>query len=59
MAKDFYHDNVRQALEKDGWKITNDPYYVEVDEVKYLIDFGAEPLIAYNPVQNEIVQWIK
>jgi XisH protein len=23
-AKDIYHDTVRIALEKDGWKITND-----------------------------------
>ncbi len=28
MAKDFYHDNARLALEKDGWKITDDPFLV-------------------------------
>lgn len=50
MAKDFYHDNVRQALEKDGWRITGDPYRIKVDDAKILI---------YNPVQNEIVKWIK
>lgn len=46
MAKDFYHDNVREALEKDGWRITDDPYPLKVDDVGYEIDFGAEPLIA-------------
>ena len=46
MAKDFYHDNVREALEKDGWRITDDPYPLKVDDVSYEIDFGAEPLIA-------------
>jgi hypothetical protein len=46
MAKDFYHDNVREALEKDGWRITHDPYPLKVDDVGYEIDFGAEPLIA-------------
>ena len=46
MAKDFYHDNVREALEKDGWSITDDPYPLKVDDVGYEIDFGAEPLIA-------------
>ncbi len=46
MAKDFYHNNVREALQKDGWKITHDPYRVNVEEVGYEIDFGAEPLIA-------------
>jgi hypothetical protein len=46
MARDFYHYNVRQALEKDGWHITADPYPIRVDDVGYEIDFGAEPLIA-------------
>ena len=44
--KDTYHDTVRVGLEKDGWRITADPYRVKVDEVGYEIDFGAEPLIA-------------
>ena len=46
MAKDFYHKNVREALEKDGWVITHDPYPVRVEDIGYEIDFGAEPLIA-------------
>lgn len=46
MTKDFYHDNVRIALEKDNWLITHDPYAIKVDEVGYEIDLGAEPLIA-------------
>jgi hypothetical protein len=25
MAKDIYHNNVRTALEKDGWTITDAP----------------------------------
>ena len=25
-AKDIYHDNCKQALIKDGWTITHDPY---------------------------------
>jgi XisH protein len=45
MAKDFYHENMREALEKDGWRITHDPYPLKVDDVGYEIDFGAEPLI--------------
>lgn len=46
MAKDFYHENVREALQKDGWRITHDPYSIEIEDVDYQIDFGAEPLIA-------------
>ncbi len=45
MAKDFYHDNVREAWQKDGWRITHDPYRMEIEEVTYNIDFGAEPLL--------------
>jgi hypothetical protein len=28
-AKDIYHDHVKEALEKDGWTITDDPYKLE------------------------------
>ena len=59
MAKDFYHDNVRKALEKDGWRITDDPYFVEIEEVKYLIDFGAEPLIAAEKDEMKIAVEVK
>ena len=46
MARDLYHNNVRIALEKDGWKITHDPYKMSVDQIDYEIDLGAEALIA-------------
>ena len=59
MAKDFYHDNVRQALEKDGWRITSDPYRVKVDDVSYEIDFGAEPLIAAEKDEIRIAVEVK
>ena len=45
MAKDFYHEQVKKALEKDGWLITHDPFEITVDEINYEIDFGAEGLI--------------
>ena len=28
MAKDKYHELVKQALENDGWLITHDPYKI-------------------------------
>lgn len=47
MAKDFYHYDVRVALEKEGWIVTNDPYYLNVLKTQYEIDLGAElPLAA-------------
>ncbi|HRI62310.1 MAG TPA: XisH family protein [Saprospiraceae bacterium] len=45
-AKDFYHDIVRQVLEKDGWKITHDPYFMRIGRRKGYIDLGAEMVAA-------------
>jgi len=42
MAKDFYHDTVKQALQTDGWQITHDPYLVELGKLRGFIDLGAE-----------------
>jgi XisH protein len=38
MAKGFYHNNVREALEKDGWLMTHDSYAVKVEEVGYELE---------------------
>ena len=59
MARDLYHNNVRQALEKDGWNITHDPYPVRVEDVGYEIDLGAEILIAAQKDSLKIAVEIK
>jgi XisH protein len=59
MARDFYHNNVREALEKDGWRITNDPYSIKIDDIGYEIDFGAEPLIAAEKDEQMIAVEVK
>jgi XisH protein len=48
MARDKYHEAVRRALEKDGWKITHDPLLVPTGGPTqfFLIDLGAEQLLA-------------
>jgi XisH protein len=46
MAKDRFHDAVRNALEKEGWIITDDPYEVSVGDVDFEIDLAAEMLAA-------------
>lgn len=46
MARDIYHDNVRQALTKDGWTITHDPFQVQYGDADLSIDLGAEKVIA-------------
>lgn len=46
-ARDIYHNIVRNALIKDNWKITHDPYRLKLARGKNLfIDLGAERLIA-------------
>ena len=42
MAKDKYHREVREALEKEGWRITHDPYKILIGRRKGYIDLGAE-----------------
>jgi hypothetical protein len=59
MAKDFYHEQVKRALEKDGWEITNDPYILESGKIKYQIDLGAEKLFSANKGTEKIVVEVK
>ncbi len=41
-ARDFYHGIVKEALEKEGWKITHDPYYIPLGRRNAFIDLAAE-----------------
>ena len=59
MARDFYHNNVKLALEDDGWLITHDPYSIRIDEVGYEIDFAAEPIIAAEKEETKIAIEVK
>jgi hypothetical protein len=42
MARDKFHQEVCEALEKEGWKITHDPYKILIGRRKGYIDLGAE-----------------
>ena len=46
MARDIFHPIVREALEKEGWKITHDPYRVRVKGQPFEINLGAEQMFA-------------
>jgi XisH protein len=58
-AKDTTHNLVKQALEKDGWTITHDPYYVKVGGVEMYIDLGAESIVAAEKAGRKIAVEIK
>lgn len=59
-ARDYYHDVVRNALEKDAWTVTHDPYRLKLARKKNLyIDLGAERLIAAEKGVKKIAVEIK
>ena len=46
-ARDLYHDNLKTALIKDGWIITDDPYTMKFEDATLYADLRAErPLAA-------------
>lgn len=59
MAKDRFHDVVRTALEKEGWKITADPYEITVDDVDFEIDLAADELLAAEREGRKIAVEVK
>jgi hypothetical protein len=58
-AKDFYHEQVKRALVKDGWTITHDPYTITYGKKDVFVDFGAERIIAAEKSSEKIVVEIK
>lgn len=46
MARDIYHNTVRDALIADGWTITDDPYTVPFGTHNLYVDLGAERILA-------------
>ena len=59
-AKDIYHETVKNAMLKEGWTITHDPYRLRLTRGKNLfIDLGAEKLIAARKDSEKIAVEIK
>jgi len=59
MARDRFHGAVRRALEKDGWRITADPYIVRFDRTAVEIDLAAEQLLAAERAAQKIAVEVK
>jgi XisH protein len=59
MARDRFHYIVRNALEKDGWEITSDPYVINIDDVDFEIDLAAEQLLGAQKEGQKIAIEIK
>jgi hypothetical protein len=58
-ARDFYHDVVKNALVKDGWTITHDPYTLTFGTKDVFVDIGAERPIAAEKQGDKIAVGIK
>jgi len=56
---DLYHQQVRTALTKDGWKVTHDPYVLEYKGRRVYADLGAEKPFAAEKDNQKIVVEIK
>ena len=59
MAKDLFHQAVKQALIKDGWTITSDPLTIRIDRVKLEIDLAAEKIFAAEKDGQKIAVEVK
>lgn len=44
--RDIFHQTVKNALQKDGWTVTYDPFFVPTEGgVNFFIDLGLESII--------------
>ncbi len=59
MAKDIFHEHVKEALTKDGWTITHDPYSLKHLKKELEVDLGAEMIIAAQKDKLQIAVEIK
>ena len=57
--KDTYHDVVRIGLEKDGWRVIDDPLRVVAGGVGLFIDLSAEPIMTFERDNKKIAIEIK
>ena len=60
MAKDLFHQNVREALEGEGWTISADPLRVYISQKDYLeIDLAAENTLMAEKGNEKIAVEVK
>jgi hypothetical protein len=59
MAKDIYHEAVKNALIKDGWTITADPYKIKYKDAQLFADLAVEKPIVAEQNGRKIVVEIK
>lgn len=58
-ARDALHNVVKEALIKQGWRITQDPFLITFGSRKVFADMGAERLLAAERDSEKIVVEVK
>ena len=59
MARDKFHQEVKTALQGEGWLITDDPLYVKIGNIPMLIDMGAERIFGAEKEGERIAVEVK
>lgn len=59
MVRDLFHQDVKEALVKEGWTVTDDPLSFKIGKMQVQIDLGAERLIAAEKGSERIAIEIK
>lgn len=58
-AKDLFHNTVKTALEKDGWTITDEHLFLQIEDVDFYVDLTAERILAAEKTGKKIAVEIK
>jgi hypothetical protein len=58
-ALDIYHDAMKNALVKDGWTISHDPFHLRWGKKDMYVDLGARQLLAAEREERRIAVEIK
>ncbi|MEM8641531.1 MAG: element excision factor XisH family protein [Cyanobacteria bacterium P01_G01_bin.54] len=53
--RDAIHGQIRRALVKDGWQITDDPYVISYGERFLFIDLAARELVGVNELPGHFL----
>jgi hypothetical protein len=59
MARDLIHQACREALEKEGWTITHDPFVLKLGGVRMEMDLAAEQVFAAEKGPERIIVEVK
>jgi XisH protein len=53
--RDSIHNIVKQAIAKDGWEITDDPYVISYGERFLFVDLGAIEYSSFSQFQGQFI----